>query len=89
MSARSISYVYEAARFQCELAVFLPNLLLKYRPSEIVFAAMLNAMEKVDAAILTNKIKNQLNSLLYHPEMKMDPSKVEKVRACMPQMLRC
>lgn len=81
MSAQSNLYVYEAARFQCELAVFLSNLLLKYRPSEIVFAAMLNAMEKVDAAILTNKIKNQFNSLLYHPGMKMDPSKVEKVRA--------
>lgn len=87
VSAQDNLYVYEAARFQCELAVFLPNLLLKYRPSEIAFAAMQNAMEKVDPIVLTDKIKTQFNSLLHHPETKMDPSKVEEVKAYMKRAL--
>eukprot|EP00956_Cyclotella_meneghiniana_P003687 scaffold4476_cov68-Cyclotella_meneghiniana.AAC.3 len=87
VSAQDNLYVYEAARFQCELAVFLPNLLLKYRPSEIAFAAMQNAMEKTDPIVLTDKVKTQFNSLLHHPETKMDPSKVEEVKAYMKHAL--
>ena len=83
VSAQNNSYVYEAARFQCELAVFLPDLLLKYRPSEIVFAAMLNAMEKVDPAILTEHVKNRFMSLLHHSEMELEESKVAEVKAYM------
>ena len=83
LSAQCNSYVYEAARFQCELAVFLPDLLLKYRPSEIVFAAMLNAMEKVDPAILTEHVKNRFMSLLHHPEIGLDECKVAEVKAYM------
>ena len=83
VSAQNNSYVYEAARFQCELAVFLPHLLLKYRPSEIVFAAMLNAMEKVDPAILTEHVKDRFMSLLHHPEIGLDECKVAEVKAYM------
>ena len=77
------SYVYEAARFQCELAVFLPDLLQKYKSSEIVFAAMLNAMEKVDPAILTEQLKSQFFSLINIPEIGLNESKVAEVKAYM------
>jgi hypothetical protein len=77
------SYVYEAARFQCELAVFLPDLLQKYKPSELVFAAMLNAMEKVDPIVLTSQVKNLFMSLLQLPELGLDESKVTEVKAYM------
>ena len=83
LSAQCNSYVYEAARFQCELAVFLPDLIMKYRPSEIVFAAMLNAMEKIDPVILTELTKSQFKSLLHHPEIGLDESKVAEVKAYM------
>ena len=83
VSAQNNSYVYEAARFQCELAVFLPDLIMKYRPSEIVFAAMLNAMEKIDPVILTELTKSQFKSLLHHPEIGLDESKVAEVKAYM------
>ncbi|KAL7510433.1 hypothetical protein ACHAXN_007338 [Cyclotella atomus] len=83
VSPSNNSYVYEAARFQCELAVFLPDLLQKYKPSEIVFAAMLNATEKVDPIVLTSQMKNQFMSLLHLPELGLDESKVAEVKAYM------
>lgn len=77
------SYIYEAARFQCELAVFIPDLLQKYKPSEIVFAAMLNAMENVDPAILTKQMQNQFLSVVNIPEIGLNESKVADVKAYM------
>lgn len=77
------SYVYEAARFQCELAVFLPDLLQAYKPSEIVFAAMLNAMEKVDPIILTCQMTAQFMSLLQMPQLGMNESRVTEAKAYM------
>lgn len=83
VSASNNSYVYEASRFQCELAVFLPDLLQKYKTSEIVFAAMLNAMEKVDPSILTEELKDQFLSLMQIPDIGLNESKVADVKAYM------
>lgn len=83
VSPSNNSYVYEAARFQCELAVFIPDLLQKYKPSEIVFAAMLNAMEKVDPIVMTSQVSDQFMSLLQSPELGLDESRVTEVKAYM------
>ena len=83
VSQRDNAYVYEASRFQCELAVFLPDLLQKYKPSEMVFASMLNAMEKVDPKTLTNQVRDQFLSLLHISELGLDESKVIEVKAYM------
>ena len=83
VSTQYNTFVYEAARYQCELALFLPDLLMQYRPSEIVFAAMLNAMEKIDPAILTEETKRRFMSILHHPEMSLDESKVIEVKEYM------
>ena len=43
------SYLYEATRYQVELAVFVPELLARFKPSVVVCAAMNNALEKICA----------------------------------------
>jgi len=41
------SYLYEATRYQVELAVFIPELLERFKPSVVVCAAMENVLEKI------------------------------------------
>ncbi|EED94353.1 predicted protein [Thalassiosira pseudonana CCMP1335] len=81
--ARNNSYVYEAARYQVELAVFVPELIARFKPSHLVFAAMLNAMDKVDPEIMTQKIRDDFNTLMKYPELLLDEEKIVSCAAYM------
>eukprot|EP00985_Skeletonema_marinoi_P029056 scaffold26596_cov97-Skeletonema_marinoi.AAC.2 len=64
----SESYIYEATRYQVELAIFVPQLLAKFNPSIIALAAMKNAEEKIAAGnphihILTTDMKLSYEAL--------------------------
>lgn len=76
VSTKNNSYVYEAARYQVELAVFVPDLLQKYKSSTLVYAAMLNAMEKVDPFVLNAKLKARFLSLMHIPGIGLDETQV-------------
>ena len=45
----SESYIYDATRYQVEIAIFVPHLLANYKPSIIAYAAMKNAEEMIAA----------------------------------------
>jgi len=78
--AESGSYLYEATRYQVELAIFMPELLANFNSSVIAYAALKNAEEKIYAEnplILTEDGKRSLEAPTLHSEVvMMDPSQV-------------
>lgn len=79
-SVTKSSYLYEATRYQVELAVFVPDLLTKFKPSDVVFAAMKNAEERIETdcpGILTNEMKQSFERMLMEdPSIIIDPNAV-------------
>eukprot|EP00984_Skeletonema_dohrnii_P011995 scaffold4823_cov82-Skeletonema_dohrnii-CCMP3373.AAC.6 len=61
-------YIYEATRYQVELVIFVPQLLVEFKPSIIAFAAMKNAEEKIAAhkPIPTTDMKLSYEALTSH-----------------------
>jgi hypothetical protein len=74
------SYIYEATRYQVELAIFMPELLANFKPSVIVYAAIKNAEEKISADnphILTADMKQSLEaSMPSNSGVIVDPTAV-------------
>ncbi len=69
------SYLYEATRYQVELAIFMPEILVNFKSSVIVYAALKNAEEKIYAENpLILKEDGRLSSL-DAPEL-VDPTQV-------------
>lgn len=81
VSDRFTSYLYEATRYQVELALYVPHLLEQFKPSVLAFAAMLNASEKVDPRVLTPGMKEQWCSIM--PFVHMDPIQVSDAQAAL------
>lgn len=74
------SYLYEATRYQVELAVFVPEILVTFKSSEIVYAALKNAEEKIyDENPLILKECGKLSSLdapEIHSSVMVNPTQV-------------
>ena len=70
--ATTTCYLYEATRYQVELAIFSLELLETYSSSVIALAALLNAEEKIAADnphILNANIEQYFESLLEYPAL--------------------
>eukprot|EP00984_Skeletonema_dohrnii_P027535 scaffold17091_cov77-Skeletonema_dohrnii-CCMP3373.AAC.5 len=74
----SESYIYEATRYQVELVIFVPQLLAKFKPSIIAFAAMKNAEEKIAAhnPVPTTDMKLSYEALTSHSGVVVDSTAV-------------
>ena len=74
------SYLYEAMRYQVELAIFSPELLAAFTSSVIAYAALKNAEEKIgydNPHILTDDMKQSFEALMRgHPTMTIDSAAV-------------
>ncbi len=73
------SYLYEATRYQVELAIFMPELLANFKSSVIVYAALKNAEEKIYAEnplIFTEDGKPSHNASKLHLSVMVDPTQV-------------
>ena len=69
------SYLYEATRYQVELAIFLPELLAAFTSSVIAYAALKNAEEKIAADnphIITDEMKQSFEALMRDSTMAID-----------------
>eukprot|EP00986_Skeletonema_menzelii_P005909 scaffold2231_cov122-Skeletonema_menzelii.AAC.1 len=69
------SYLYEATRYQVELAIFSPELLAAFTSSIIAYAALKNAEEKIAADnphILTDDMQQSFEALMRDPSMTID-----------------
>ena len=79
-TSTTVSYLYEATRYQVELAVFVPALMLGFKPSVVVVAAMKNAEERIETdcpGILTNEMKQSFERMLMEdPSIIIDPNAV-------------
>ena len=78
--AESGVYLYESTRYQVELAILVPELLVNFKSSTIVYAAMKNAEEKIYAdnpRILATNGKRSLEApSLHHSGMMVDSTQV-------------
>ena len=84
-TAQANSYVFEATRYQAEIAVFVPDFLAQYKPSTIVYAAMLNAMEKFLPHMLTREPQEDCEFYSLTKNFFECPQ-VMKARACMKEL---
>ncbi|KAK1739417.1 cyclin family protein [Skeletonema marinoi] len=83
------SYLYEATRYQVELAIFIPELLVKFRPSVIVYAALKNTEEKIASEnphILTADMKQSFETLLKDPSIALDPTAVSQCQLSLKRL---
>lgn len=87
------SYLYEATRYQVELAIFIPALLAKFKPSVIAYAALKNAEEKIasdNPHILTAEMKQSFETLMTDQTLAMDLTAVAQcqllLQAVCPQL---
>ena len=83
---RTNFYLHEATRYQVELAIFVPNLLEKFKPSVLAYAATLNASEEVDSRVLKPRTQQQWRSLMTHPAVQMDPTHVEEAQLALREL---
>ena len=68
------SYLYEATRYQVELAIFSPELLATFTSSVIAYAALKNAEEKItvdNPHILTPDMNQSFEALMTDPTMTL------------------
>ena len=84
-SAKLTDYLYEITRYQLELSIFFPQLMMNYQPSILAFAAMLRAEEEVDPRILTDKMRKNFFSL--QTILGMDPCKVNEARSALENLI--
>ncbi len=85
----TISYLYEATRYQAELAIFSPELLATFKSSVIAFAALKNAEEKIAADnphILTASTNQSFEALMADPTMTLDPVAVEQCQLVLKKL---
>jgi hypothetical protein len=88
------SYLYEATRYQVELAIFIPALLAKFKSSVIAYAALKNAEEKIasdNPHILTAEMKQSFETLMADQTLvSMDPTAAAQcqllLKALCPQL---
>lgn len=83
------SYLYEATRYQVELAIFIPALLAKFTSSVIVYAALKNAEEKIasdNPHILTADMKQSFEALMTDPTVTMDPIAVAQCQLSLKRL---
>ena len=73
-------YIYEATRYQVELAIYVPQLLAEFKPSIIAFAAMKNAEEKIAAGnpVPTTNMKLSCKALTSHSGVVVDSTVVTR-----------
>ncbi len=85
----TITYLYEATRYQAELAVFSPELLATFKSSVIAFAALKNAEEKIAADnphIITAGMNESFFALMGDPTMTMDPEVVDQCQLALKRL---
>ena len=87
--SNSSSYLYEATRYQVELAIFIPALLSKFASSVIVYAALKNTEEKIASEnphILTEDMKQAFEALMKDPSIAMDPKDVAQCQLSLKRL---
>ena len=84
-SVNLTDYLYEITRYQMELSIFFPQLMMNYQPSVLAFAAMLRAEEEVDPRILTAKMRENFFSL--QTILGMDPCHVNEARSALENLI--
>ena len=79
------SYIHETTSYQVELAIFVPKLLAKFKPSIIAYAALKNVEEKIAADkphIVPTDMKQSYEALTsHHTGVTMDPIAVSRCKA--------
>ena len=83
------SYLYEATRYQVELAIFIPALLERFASSVIVYAALKNTEEKIASEnphILTEDMKQSFESMLTDSSIEMDPTAVSQCQLALKRL---
>lgn len=78
------SYIHETTRYQIELAIFVPQILAKFKPSVIAYAALKNVEEKIAADkphIVPADMKQSYEALTSHTGVIMDPTAVARCKA--------
>ena len=82
---RSTNYLYEITRYQVELAVLFPELIMNYKPSVLAYAAMLRAEDELNPRVLTIEMREKFLSL--QPILDMEPSQVEEAKAALEVLI--
>ena len=85
LDTNSTDYLHEVTRYQVELAVFFPELMMNYKPSIIAYAAMLRAEDELDPSVLNFEMREEFLSL--QSVLKMEPSQVEEARAALENLI--
>mmetsp|Transcript_26673 Transcript_26673/g.45402 ORF Transcript_26673/g.45402 Transcript_26673/m.45402 type:complete len:306 (+) Transcript_26673:137-1054(+) len=83
------SYLYEATRYQVELAIFIPELLANFKTSVISYAALKNTEEKIASEnphILTADMKQSFETLLKDPSIALDPTAVSQCQLSLKRL---
>jgi len=83
------SYLYEATRYQVELAIFIPALLEKFTSSVIVYAALKNTEEKIASEnphILTTDMKEYFEALMEDSSIAIDPTAVSQCQLSLKRL---
>lgn len=83
--ANLTDYLYEITRYQMELAIFFPELMMNYKPAVLAYAGMLRAEEELDPRLLTTETRERFLSL--QPILNMDPSHVEEAKAALENLI--
>lgn len=85
VDSASTDYLHEVTRYQVELAVFFPELMMNYKPSVIAYAAMLRAEEELDHRVLTFEMREKFLSL--QAILKMEPAQVEEAKSALENLI--
>lgn len=83
------SYLYEATRYQVELAIFIPALLERFTSSVIVYAALKNTEEKIASEnphILTTDMKQSFDALMKDSFIAIDPTAVSQCQLSLQRL---
>jgi len=90
-TATSHLYLYDATRYQVELAIFIPALLATFTSSVIAYAALKNAEEKIAADkphVLTAYMKQSFEKMMKDPTITvgMDPTAVAQCKLSLKRL---
>jgi len=69
-------YLFEMTRYQVELAIFYPELMMNYKSSVIAYAAMLRVEEVFNDRVLPSELREKFLSL--QSTLNADPSHVQE-----------
>ena len=78
-------YLNDMTRYQMELAIFYPELMMNYKLSVLVYAGMLRAEEEINYSLLTEEMREDFFSL--HDTMNLDPCQVEEARSALENLI--